>query len=91
MGGEIEIHDNTIPMGTIISNTDDDRVIYIDEPIYLFMIGKELQRIALLKNPSINPVPMQMWCEDDKPATKFLLKGRMSLSDSELLSIIIGN
>ena len=36
-------------------------------------------------------VPMQMWCEDDKPVTKILLKGRMALSDSELLSIIIGN
>ena len=36
-------------------------------------------------------IPMQMWCEDDKPATKLLLKGRMALSDSELLSIIIGN
>jgi DNA repair protein RadC len=38
-----------------------------------------------------NTVPMLMWCEDDKPATKFLLKGRMALSDSELLSILIGN
>ena len=36
-------------------------------------------------------IPMQMWCEDDKPATKILLKGKMALSDSELLSIIIGN
>ncbi len=34
---------------------------------------------------------MQMWCEDDKPATKILLKGKMALSDSELLSIIGGN
>jgi len=38
-----------------------------------------------------NQIPMQMWCEDDKPATKILLKGKMALSDSELLSIIIGN
>jgi DNA repair protein RadC len=38
-----------------------------------------------------NNIPMQMWCEDDKPATKILLKGKMALSDSELLSIIIGN
>jgi DNA repair protein RadC len=36
-------------------------------------------------------VPMQMWCEDDKPSTKMLLKGKMALSDAELLSIIIGN
>ncbi len=34
---------------------------------------------------------MQMWCEDDKPTTKILLKGKMALSNSELLSIIIGN
>jgi DNA repair protein RadC len=38
-----------------------------------------------------NNIPMQQWCEDDKPATKILLKGRNALSDSELLSIIIGN
>jgi DNA repair protein RadC len=38
-----------------------------------------------------NNIPMQMWCEDDKPATKILLKEKMALSDSELLSIIIGN
>jgi len=54
-GGEIEILDNTIPMGTIISNTVDESVIYIDEPLDLFMIGKEFQRIALLKDSSINP------------------------------------
>jgi DNA repair protein RadC len=34
-------------------------------------------------------VPMQMWCEDDKPATKLLMKGRAAVSDSELLSLII--
>ncbi len=54
-GGEIEVSDNVTAGGTIISNTDDDRVIYVDEPLDLFMIGKELQRIALLKDPSINP------------------------------------
>jgi len=38
-----------------------------------------------------NNLPMQLWQEDDKPATKILHKGKMALSDSELLSIIIGN
>lgn len=38
-----------------------------------------------------NSIPMQMWGEDDKPASKILLKGKSALSDSELLSIIIGN
>jgi hypothetical protein len=54
-GGEIEILDNTIPLGTIIINPADEGVIYVDEPLDLFMMGKELQRIALLKDPSINP------------------------------------
>lgn len=54
-GGEIEVSDNVTAGGTIISNVDDDRIIYVDEPLDLFMIGKELQRIALLKDPSINP------------------------------------
>ena len=54
-GGEVEIQDNTIPNGIIICNPNDESVIYVDEPIDLFMIGKELQRIALLKDPSINP------------------------------------
>jgi hypothetical protein len=54
-GGELEVSDNVTAGGTIISNVDDDRIIYIDEPLDLFMIGKELQRIALLKDPSINP------------------------------------
>jgi len=38
-----------------------------------------------------NNISMQFWCDDDKPTTKILLKGKMALSDSELLSIIIGN
>jgi hypothetical protein len=50
-GGEIEVQDNTIAGGTIISNSEDDRVIYVDESLDLFMIGKELQHIALLKDP----------------------------------------
>ena len=54
-GGEIEIFDNVTARGTIINNTQDERVIYVDEPLDLFMIGKELQRIALLKDPTINP------------------------------------
>jgi hypothetical protein len=54
-GGEIEVIDNTIAGGTIITNTEDESVIYVDEPIDLFMIGKEFQRIALMKDPSINP------------------------------------
>jgi hypothetical protein len=54
-GGEIEIFDNVTAGGTIINNTLDERLIYVDEPLELFMIGKELQRIAMLKDPTINP------------------------------------
>jgi hypothetical protein len=54
-GGEIELIDSNSDHGTLISNLEDDRTIYVDEPLDLFLIGKELQRIALLKDPSINP------------------------------------
>lgn len=36
-----------------------------------------------------NIIPMQHWCEDDKPDTKILLKGKASMSNAELLSLII--
>lgn len=35
--------------------------------------------------------PINMWAEDDRPREKFLLKGKSSLSDSELLAILIGS
>lgn len=34
---------------------------------------------------------MSFWAEDDLPSEKLLMKGSMSLSDAELLSIIIGS
>ena len=37
-----------------------------------------------------NRIPMRYWSEDDLPSQKLLLKGNGSLSDAELLSIIIG-
>jgi len=56
-----------------------------------------------MKKPIINPelaredgknyenrIPMRYWAEDDLPSQKLLLKGNGSLSDAELLSIIIG-
>jgi hypothetical protein len=30
-----------------------------------------------------NNIPMQSWCEDDKPGTKLLMKGKAAVSDSE--------
>ena len=36
-------------------------------------------------------IPMSAWAEDDIPSNKMLLKGSTSLSNAELLSIIIGN
>jgi hypothetical protein len=36
-------------------------------------------------------LPMSAWAEDDIPANKLLLKGTNAMSNSELLSVIIGN
>jgi DNA repair protein RadC len=38
-----------------------------------------------------NRIPMRLWAEDDLPSQKLLLKGTSTLSDAELLSIIIGS
>jgi DNA repair protein RadC len=38
-----------------------------------------------------NRIPMRSWAEDDLPSQKLLLKGTGSLSDAELLSLIIGS
>lgn len=35
--------------------------------------------------------PINQWAEDDRPREKLLLKGTTSLSDSELLAILIGS
>ncbi len=35
--------------------------------------------------------PITAWAEDDRPREKLLLKGRHTLSDSELLAILIGS
>lgn len=37
-----------------------------------------------------NNIPMRFWAEDDLPSMKILLRGSYTLSDAELLSIIIG-
>jgi DNA repair protein RadC len=36
-------------------------------------------------------MPIKTWAEDDRPREKLLLKGKSSLSDSELLAILIGS
>ncbi|MEN9972975.1 MAG: hypothetical protein RIS20_1322 [Bacteroidota bacterium] len=33
---------------------------------------------------------IKMWAEDDRPREKLMLKGKASLSDAELLAILIG-
>lgn len=35
--------------------------------------------------------PINQWAEDDRPREKFLLKGKSTLSDSELIAILIGS
>jgi len=38
-----------------------------------------------------NTLTIKHWAEDDKPREKLLLKGRQTLSDAELLAILIGS
>ena len=35
--------------------------------------------------------PINLWAEDDRPREKLQLKGKSTLSDSELLAILIGS
>jgi len=41
--------------------------------------------------PSKNYHPIREWAEDDRPREKLLLKGRQSLSDAELIAILMGS
>ena len=36
-------------------------------------------------------IPINKWSEDDRPREKLLLKGRTSLSDAELIAVLIGS
>jgi len=38
----------------------------------------------------MNHFPISKWAEDDRPREKLMLKGKHSLSDAELLAILIG-
>lgn len=38
-----------------------------------------------------NKQPISTWAEDDRPREKLMLKGRSSLSDAELIAILIGS
>lgn len=38
----------------------------------------------------MNHIPISKWAEDDRPREKLMLKGKHSLSDAELLAILIG-
>ena len=37
------------------------------------------------------PFPLKNWAEDDRPREKLLQKGKISLSDAELIAILIGS
>ena len=37
------------------------------------------------------PFPISSWSEDDKPREKLMLKGKSTLSDAELIAILIGS
>ena len=36
-------------------------------------------------------LPIQQWAEEDRPREKMLLKGRASLSDAELIAVLLGS
>jgi DNA repair protein RadC len=38
-----------------------------------------------------NHIPIRQWAEDDRPREKLLLKGKHSLSNAELIAILIGS
>lgn len=42
-------------------------------------------------NNENNSLSIKKWAEDDRPREKLLQKGRLSLSDSELLAILLGS
>ena len=42
-------------------------------------------------NDEKNNLSIKKWAEDDRPREKLLQKGRLSLSDSELIAILIGS
>lgn len=44
-----------------------------------------------MANKFTNPSPIKSWSIDDRPREKMLAKGRQSLTDSELLGIILGS
>ncbi len=44
-----------------------------------------------MENYPPSNLPITSWAEDDRPREKLLLKGRQSLSDAELLAILLGS
>lgn len=42
-------------------------------------------------NYPLRPLSIKAWAEEDRPREKLLLKGRQSLSDAELLAILLGS
>lgn len=41
--------------------------------------------------PSVPSLPITAWAEDDRPREKLQFKGRLALSDAELLAILLGS
>ena len=44
-----------------------------------------------MSEPVKNYISIREWAEDDRPREKLLLKGRQSLSDAELIAILMGS
>lgn len=44
-----------------------------------------------MENTYETKLPITAWAEDDRPREKMMLKGRQSLSDAELIAVLIGS
>ena len=55
-----------------------------------FYLRTRLSRKRIMETYSNHPT-IRNWAEDDRPREKFMLKGRHSMSDAELLAILIGS
>ena len=61
--------------------------------IILIVIQKELllEFIKLLEDQTHKHLTIKTWAEDDRPREKLVTKGRQSLSDAELLAILLSS
>ena len=61
-------------------------------------MASKMKKTTLINQILLDPsayykhgIPMKLWAEDDLPSYKLMMKGSNSMSDAELLSLIIGS